>query len=461
MGLVCRRNAMGLKQPVCLVHPELAAQLPYPHLGIPSLVAYLAANGHADVGQLDLSSPGSTPPWDLLTASALVGISIAYPQQLVSGLSLARRIRSANPNAMIIAGGSTVTARIHSLIKTRDLRVFDGLVAGDGEEPLRMICERVKQNSRDLSGVPNCYFRTDHGFVPPSSTFLMTPDQYPTPRFAMRQYGRLPIRMAKGCFWRKCVFCTYRSVFDGYLPPSIEAGVRQIQELSARHGTRRFVIIDDGVPARILKAFADTLVQRGIKVDWDCSAIFDRGFRDPAVAQSLARGGCRTIFFGFESANVRVLRLMGKINDPQTVLAALTNLSSAGIRCHLNVIIGFPSETRPEAQETIDFLRQNRRLFGNFHAQTFCLEERTDVYRTPEKFGVLRIGEEACEELSGRVGSEFACVTGMNGTQRRFMTLKCQVAYRKEGMSLAGYLRRKLELYAYAARHPLGMLLNR
>jgi radical SAM superfamily enzyme YgiQ (UPF0313 family) len=396
-----------------------------------------------------------------MIASSLVGISIAYPEQLFSALSLAYGIHSKNPKVMIIAGGSTVTARIHSLIRNRDYTIFNGLVAGDGEEPLRTIAERVQQDSRDISGIPNCYFRTDHSFVPPSSEFVMTPDKYETPKFPMRRYNELPIRMAKGCFWHKCAFCTYRSVFDGYLRPNIQVAVRQVEELSARHETKRFMIVDDAIPAETLKTFADTLMLRGIQVDWECSGVLEKKFCDPAVADSLVRGGCNTIFLGFESANARVLRLMGKMHDPQTALAILKNLSGAGIHCHLNTIIGFPSETWSEAQETIDFLRRNRRIIGSFHAQTFSLEEGSDVYRYPERFGILRIREGACQGPGTRMGYDFDCVSGMNTTQRRFMTLNCQLAYRKKGVLLPYYLKGKLQLCTYAVRHPLGMLLNR
>jgi radical SAM superfamily enzyme YgiQ (UPF0313 family) len=444
-----------------LIFPKLSATLPYPHLGIPTLVSHLAAHGHKDVLQLDLNSLGRSMPWDSVVGSSLVGISIAYPEQLDSALSAARRIRNQNPNVMVIAGGSTVTARINSLIGNPSFTIFNGLVAGDGEEPLRMILERVQQNSQDLSEIPNCHFRVGDSFVPPPSQFLMTPDQYPTPLFPMMHYDMLPIRMAKGCFWRKCTFCTYKSVFDGYRRPSLNVAIRQIEELSAQYGTRRFILIDDAIPAKILKELADTLVQRGIQVEWDCSAVFDKKFCDPSVADSLVRGGCRKIYFGFESVNARVLALMGKMNNPQVVLKILENLSGAGIHCHLNVMIGFPTETKAEAQETIAFLLGNRQIYGNFHAQTFSLEEESDVFRHPEQFGILRVKEDACQETSARVGYDFDCASGMKGTQRRYMTMKCQLAYRKPSVSLPSYLRRKMELYGYAVRHPIGVVLNR
>jgi anaerobic magnesium-protoporphyrin IX monomethyl ester cyclase len=444
-----------------LVFPEIASPLPYPHLGIPALIAYLAERGHEDVVPVDLNSIDRSACGELLRASPFVGISIAYPEQLEPARSLAERIRASSPRGVIVAGGSTLTARIDTVVMDPRSLAFDVLVAGDGEEPLVEILDRVRGNSRDFSGIPNCYVRVGRSFVPPSSRFVMEPERYPTPRFPPIRHEALPVRMGKGCFWRKCTFCTYKAVFDGYLRPSIEVAIKQIEELRGRHGTGRFVLVDDAIPAKTLQGLADRLVERGIEVAWDCSAVFDKKFRDPSVAESLARGGCRTIYFGFESANPRVLGLMGKMNEPGTVFRILENLSRAGIHCHLNVMIGFPTETREEAQETIDFLRRNRRIFRNFHAQTFSLEEGSQIHRDPGRFKIVRLWGETDVRTGARSGFEFECSQGMTGAARRFMTMKCQLAYRKPGMSIPEYLWKRMRLYAFGGLHPRSVFLDR
>lgn len=438
----------------CLVFPELAAGVPYPHLAIPALAGYLEHEAGLAVEAVDLAAPGSRIPWASLEEAGFVGFSIAYPQQIDGAVRLARALRERGCGAALVAGGATITARVDAIRNDSRMAVFDGLVAGDGEEPLREMLQRVARGERSLDGVPNCHVRAAGGFRPPDRQYAIVPSEYRVPRFAEGAHERLPLRLGKGCYWRRCAFCTYKSIFDGFERPDVDNVVDQIVTLYERHGTTRFVLVDDAVPARTLARLAERLSATGAPVRFECSATFDGKFADPAVAATLAEGGCHRIYFGFESANPRVLALMGKMNDPDKVRKILRSLTRAGIRCHLNVMIGFPTETVAEAEETIEFLRRNRDIYDSFHAQLFSLEEDCEVFRESERFGIRGVRRPDASSAGRRTGYEFECFRGMDPVQRQYMALKCQLAYRREGVSRIRHLKERLELVSFLVRNP-------
>ena len=468
--------------------------LPYPHLAIPALVSYLHRHAYENVAQLDLSRrytmTGKTPKHDVLQRHStpedrsllsdqnllqshraarkgdpstlrefiqsvaqdprtrLVGLSLVYPQQMNVALAIARDIKRARPDLTVVAGGPLVTIAVVDGKSHYALRDFDALIAGDGEAALLAIAQQLSSGPVDFSTVPNCHFMRDGRYVFSGQTFVMHPRDYTTPVFQDASFETAPLRMSKGCYWRRCVFCSYKTLFDGYLAPDVPNTLQQVKDLNET-GARHFIFVDDAIPATVLLQFAKALIGAGVKVAWDCSAIFDARFGDPDVAAVLAAAGCGTIYFGFESANERVLELMGKANklpDVRRILAALTR---SGICCHLNVMVGFPTESMEEAQETIDFLKRHRGMYGNYSLQRFSLEKMTDVFEHPERFGITEICEKADENVSARIGVQFQTASGMNAEQRHYMALKGWAAYKKDDTRTWQYLRRRLECFEY------------
>jgi radical SAM superfamily enzyme YgiQ (UPF0313 family) len=182
--------------------------------------------------------------------------------------------------------------------------------------------------------------------------------------------------------------------------------------------------------------------------------VFQEELASPETGRLLSQAGCRTIFFGFESAVPRILGLMRKMNRMETVLRILDNLTRSHISCHLNVIVGFPTETMEEAQETLDFLRKRRELYGNYSLQRFSLERGTQIFKSPAEYGISRILDvEDRTNVSTREGLLFDTAFGMNAAQRQYMALKGQVVYRKPTVPMRVHVARKLGLVRYFLRH--------
>ena len=96
-----------------------------------------------------------------------------------------------------------------------------------------------------------------------------------------------------------------------------------------------------------------------MKIRYDAYLRLDKGFTED-VCRLLGKSGLKNVLFGFESANQRMLDFMKKGNTPENMLAVLKNMKKAGIQNILSCLIGFPTETREEAWESIEFLKKNK-----------------------------------------------------------------------------------------------------
>jgi anaerobic magnesium-protoporphyrin IX monomethyl ester cyclase len=75
----------------------------------------------------------------------------------------------------------------------------------------------------------------------------------------------------------------------------------------------------------------------------------------------------------------------------ETAAEVCRNAYDAGIWDHLYCFIGFPTESRAEAQETIDFLLSNKNIIRSFNLDNFILAKGAAVMKHPERYGISSI----------------------------------------------------------------------
>jgi anaerobic magnesium-protoporphyrin IX monomethyl ester cyclase len=102
-------------------------------------------------------------------------------------------------------------------------------------------------------------------------------------------------------------------------------------------------------------------------------------------------------FWAVESGCQRVLDAMDKGTNLKLIETVLQNSKQAGIWNHAFIVIGFPSEEREEAEQTLDFVRRHSSLIDSIHDSLFALGKYTRVEREPERFRVTVMRDEAQE----------------------------------------------------------------
>jgi radical SAM superfamily enzyme YgiQ (UPF0313 family) len=361
------------------------------------------------------------------SAYSVVGISANYPEQLFFSLLAAQHLKKRlGSSAIIVMGGAQVTKHIDYL-KT-DPRIFDVVdffVVDDGEEALRRLC--LTEEGTRLRDIPNLYFKAEDGsksFIFSGQYFRLEPDHFLTPDFSgfdPNNYEDLaPLIITKGCYWNKCVFCTFRHGHGlHFCAGSKDKALSLLKGMVDSYGVREFFFVDDALPPPFMDGLAGVLLRDGTRIAWSANIILDKAFSDPAFCRRLKESGLERVNIGLEAVSRRVLGLMNKFHkdlDEEEIVAILKALKDAGIKIQLNIIFGFPTETLDEARQTVVFLVKNVDLFDHAPMQPFSLEDHTQVAENPAKFGITRIYRED-KNASLRLGYRYDVKEGMTQSE--------------------------------------------
>src|SRR4029078_3652307 len=105
----------------------------------------------------------------------------------------------------------------------------------------------------------------------------------------------------------------------------------------------------------------------------------------------------RKLLFGFETATPRLLKMMMKGQSLKSTVDVAKNCAEAGISVTFYAVVRFPSETREEAQATLDFLIEQKAVVREVSLQTFHIDEVAQTYKRPEDFGIKLLDDPSAD----------------------------------------------------------------
>ena len=403
-------------------------------------------------------------PAVLAEQPGLIAISISSFSQLLPGLTLAEMAKEALaecPGTHLCLGGNFFS-RLREVLCRRPefFRAFaDSVVMGEGERPIVALAHALAAGADGLERVPNMLFLDPRGEVGETGTA-------PPPRmdrlafqdFAGFSLGRYLapervacVRSSKGCYWSQCAFC---DAHHGQSRDSVEVErlVGEVLSLRDRYGIRHFEFIDECIDPRYLSSMCDAFIEADLDIRWFCNARTEPGFT-PALLEKMSQAGATMILWGIESASPRLLHLMRKGVSAEGRLSLLRCSAEAGIWNFAYIFFGFPSETKEEAEATIDLICENTDSIHSYGRSVFTLGKHSPLILAPERYGILKYVEDdqeystnlSYESVSGIQGRELASV-GRRCTER------CRRAY---GNPLWMALRSRETLHLFLARHGL------
>ena len=179
----------------------------------------------------------------------------------------------------------------------------------------------------------------------------------------------------------------------------VEQLVEQVLAVQKKYGVRHIFFTDEAIPPSTMRGLSARLTQLGSPVHWCSCARFERGI-SAELLQNVARGGCRMLFYGLETASKRMIEHMVKGTQLETMSRILKEGTGAGIWNHTFFFFGFPTETIEDAQDTVNFLYAHRDYVHSAGCGTFILERDSPVHLDPARFGVKRVIEKPERDLA-------------------------------------------------------------
>lgn len=282
------------------------------------------------------------------SGAGLIGISISYLSQALTGFAIAGFIRQNFPKTYIVMGGSLIT----SWMKNREWpNAFSGLVdlfvAGPGEETLFR-----------LLGLPY-----DSKQIHPPAYQGFRREDYLSPGFV------IPYAASSGCYWARCSFCPERAEGNAYRQIPVAKASDQLVALAAQAKPSLIHLVDNAISPALFKALAD----HPPGVPWYGFARVTRELTDPDFCRALAKSGCVMLKLGIESGDQKVLDYLDKGTTVEMSSRALITLHSAGIATYVYLLFGTPPETNTEAEKTLSFTASHQAFIDFLNLAIFNL----------------------------------------------------------------------------------------
>ena len=175
------------------------------------------------------------------------------------------------------------------------------------------------------------------------------------------------IRVAWGCIDSHCSYCRIWQAIGGYKSKPLETCLIEFT-MALRNGHKNIMLIADNIGAwgvDINSSFPD-LLGKLLAVNGDYNLdiedmhpywiikYFER------IAPFVSSGRIRSLLCPIQSGNSRILELMNRKHDAIEVKDILLRIKklSPGIELQTSIIVGFPSETEDELQDTLELVKE-------------------------------------------------------------------------------------------------------
>jgi radical SAM superfamily enzyme YgiQ (UPF0313 family) len=317
----------------------------------------------------------------------LVGFSVLsddYPW----ALQFARAVKESS-DARVIMGNVHVTSTPESVI-SHD--AIDAIVVGEGDHALVEYVEALQSGDSELR-IPNLWARRDGEIIRnPVRPLIGDLDALPFPDKEL-YYRELPyyrrdyiISTGRGCQYN-CTYCcasVYRGMYRGkgryYRRRSEANAVEELVEAKGRYGYGYVQFYDENLLYDLpwVQRFMEEY-RRRIGVPFKCCGTVHHLSEE--MVEALAKGGCKMISLGIQSASEEVRRKLRRTESNEQILQAVGRLRAAGIRVYVDHIFGFPFEPVSNQDDALAFYNRLRpNVISSYFLKYYPMTEMAKQY---------------------------------------------------------------------------------
>lgn len=306
----------------------------------------------------------------------IVGLSL-FMSTVNSSILLAAELKKRKPGIKIVAGGPDVSRISDKLQKTG---FFDYMVNGEGELAFYQLLKDEENYRKKVY----------------THEFIKNLDVLPFPDYSdfdiplYKKSYQLPLVTSRGCTGN-CTFCADKPLWKIYRYRHAKNIYREIKHLSEKYGVKNFEFVDSTINGNLkeLSKLCDLLVENNIRVKWSGKAMLraDIAFK---LLQKMKKAGCTSLAYGLESGSQAVLDDMRKNLKLEVVERVIKDTYQAGIDICCFLIIGYPTETDKDFEQTLKFIRKNYKFIKEFGQITGCHIEYNSYLGTHmDEYGIV------------------------------------------------------------------------
>jgi len=304
---------------------------------------------------------------------------------------------------LIYAEHGSYSGRPDFAHELKDLGLIDHWIRGEAEST---IPELIKGNYNvqgiDTDSMALTTEVSDHAYMDFSDYQI---DQYQSGF----DHGVLPMESSRGCF-RKCVFCDIPTMAGGYRVKQGRKLANELIHYYETYGVRNFFFHDALCNGDILvfREFNQTLLdyykQHNLPdryLSYSSHAVIHhvKNFTENDF-ELMGRAGADAMAIGVETGSDKVRTAMRKGFTNRDLDFTLKMYSKYNIKMYLLMIVGFPTETDEDFQQTLDMLTKYQpyvadgTIIGVNFNTTFTVEHGTTIHREYKKFHIKGLNQD-------------------------------------------------------------------
>jgi len=318
----------------------------------------------------------------------IIGLSVNQVT-LKSALNISKLIKKEDNKIKIVVGGPYIT------IRKELYDHIDSIVIGEGETGLLSYLRAPKKKiySNRILDLDRLPF--------PDRDNLFFKGKY-------IEYGH--IITGRGCPFN-CIFCASRNIWGNLVRlRSVDNVIKEMEDVDIKYNCKKFLFRDDTFTINKHRTieFCNKIKNKGYS--WQCDTRIDNLSFD--ILKRMKESGCNRIRIGAESGSKRMLEFINKKITKDQVRQVVRDSKSLGIHITTYFIVGLPTETNEDVNDTISFIKElNPDDVSISIATPYCgtlLEHTMNIdeknmekyfHQSPELLNNLNIKKELIEEL--------------------------------------------------------------
>ncbi|MBF0208942.1 MAG: B12-binding domain-containing radical SAM protein [Oligoflexia bacterium] len=264
------------------------------------------------------------------------------------------------PKIKTVIGGYNTSEFPHESVQNDHV---DFMILGTGQVPLKELLDGLEKNSSDLSKIKGLFIHNSNKSSYDDEKLRINPDEYPFPdrglvsinsyRSAISQRFPSTVMISSdGCPFN-CNFCNTSNMKNILIRDPIKV-VDEMEEC-VKIGIREIMFQDELFTIkkeRVLR-ISNEILNRKLDIVWNFKSRINLIEED--LLPILKKAGCNNIHFGIENGNDEILEKMNKGITTEKVLAVFAMLKKHKIPGSASFMLAYPSETRAQIENTIDF----------------------------------------------------------------------------------------------------------
>lgn len=300
-----------------------------------------------------------------------LGISLMFSQDWVHHRELIEAIKGEYPKLTLIVGGEHPSAMPEYVL--RDCPAIDFIITGEGELAF-LETLHLHLTQKDPSRVPGVFSLnkegrfidngpgrriSDFGNLPWPAWHLCDLEKFFTGMWSFGiGYGRnMPIIGTRGCPYQ-CTFCSSPSMWTTryLMRPPVDV-VDEIEFLIKKYRTNSvdFADLTAIIKKEWILEFADEIKRRNLNIIWQLPSGTRSEALDDETVKAIYEAGCKYLVYAPESGSEETLREIKKQVNLDKMVASIREAIKVGHTTKVNLVIGFPNETRRHMLRTLLF----------------------------------------------------------------------------------------------------------